>query len=180
MTPWIQTWMGLAVDLANPSPEMIDICDIAHHLANVNRYTGATFRPYSVAEHSVRVALEASDNGLDRRLALWGLLHDASEAYLGDVSSPLKSLLPEYKALERKMMAVVCEKFRLDPAMPEEVRHADMVLLTTEKRDLLGPEPQPWIPMPPPQAETIEPVKWQRAELDFLDLFNHLTGGAHK
>ena len=94
---WIQSWTGEPIPLRDPQPEQMRIADIAHHLSQINRFTGATLRPYSVAQHSVYVARRAGgwDGQGYARLpeARFGLLHDSPEAFVGDVSSPLKALL---------------------------------------------------------------------------------------
>jgi 5'-deoxynucleotidase YfbR-like HD superfamily hydrolase len=90
----------------NITAESIDIMDIAHSLSNICRFGGHIDEFYSVAQHSVFVSYLVPD---EHRLA--ALLHDASEAYLGDIISPLKKLLPDYRALEEKVMAGIEKKF---------------------------------------------------------------------
>lgn len=86
MNPWIEMFSGTAVDLIQPDPETIRLDDIAHHLARIYRYTGGT--EWSVAAHSLCVAML-----VPREFRLEALLHDAHEAYVGDVSSPMKSAM---------------------------------------------------------------------------------------
>ena len=178
---WIQTAMGLAMYPLAPSDDMISIRDIAHALSHVCRFTGHTSRFYSVGEHSVRVSryLLASGCMPDTRIALFGLLHDASEAYLADVSAPLKAL-PEFEAyrkIEKNLQGAIYRRFGLDGDEPAELRDADLVLLATEKRELLGPEPQAWGPLPAPLAFT-DWMGWDPgyAEDQFLRVFNLLGG----
>lgn len=123
----ILTFTGKTVDLANPKVEDIDIADIAHALAGLNRYTGHTQRYMSVAEHSLLVSGFCSNP-----YRLEGLMHDAQEAYLGDMSSPLKSMFPEYKALERRWEQAIAAKFCLK-AMPAEIKRYDLMALEAEK-----------------------------------------------
>ncbi|MFA5286352.1 MAG: hypothetical protein WC347_12205, partial [Smithellaceae bacterium] len=78
----IHTFSGIAFDLLNPKPEMILLEDIIHSLALINRFNGAAIFPYSVAQHSLYVA-----SLLPSELKLHGLLHDAAEAYVGDMVS---------------------------------------------------------------------------------------------
>lgn len=95
MTPHILTYTGLHFPLLKPEYFHFNILDIAHALSQLCRFTGHTSSFYSVAQHSVMVAsLVPADQ------ALAALMHDAAEAYLGDVSSPLKALLPDYKLIE--------------------------------------------------------------------------------
>lgn len=143
----LQTASGRAVPLFAFTPAHVHAPDIAHALAHLCRFNGHTRAFYSVAEHSIRVAHTlwlAHDE--DPRLALYGLLHDASEAYLGDVVTPLKRRLGEaYAALERDVQNAIYQAFGLDPVTPGAVHHADQVLLVTEARDLLtGAWPEVW------------------------------------
>lgn len=128
----MQTFTGKIIDLTNIKPDDIRMPDISHALSQLVRFTGHAKQPYTVAQHSVFVS-----KLVDPRHALWGLLHDSTEAYLGDVSRPLKLLLPEYRALEDSLHRTIAQKFGLPWPMPKEVKHADNVALVTEKRDLL-------------------------------------------
>jgi hypothetical protein len=105
---YIHTFSGIAFDLLNPKPEMILIDDIAHSLSLINRFNGAALFPYSVAQHSLYVA-----SLLPPELKLHGLLHDAAEAYIGDMVSPLKKIMPQYKIVEEKISKVVALVFGL-------------------------------------------------------------------
>lgn len=128
----MQTHSGRIVDLTRFSEEDILIEDISHALSHIVRFTGHARVPYTVAQHSLLVAdlVPPADR-------LWGLLHDASEAYLGDVASPLKSLLPDYRQIEEKFQKVIAGRFGLPWPMPETVKFADRVALMAEKRDLM-------------------------------------------
>lgn len=123
----------------DPKPEDIDIKDIAHALGMSCRYTGHTRYFYSVAEHSVLVARECS-----REHAFWGLMHDASEAYIQDIARPLKPYLTNYAEIEERIMRVIAEKYWLPWPCPPAVKDIDMRILQNERAALLGPEPQPW------------------------------------
>jgi hypothetical protein len=140
---WMQTFPScLAFDLLNPTPDMVRIEDIAHHLSQICRYTGGCNRIYTVAEHSLHV----SDLLIDASpcVRLQGLLHDATEAYVGDVSSPLKALLPEYRVIEDRIASVIATKFGLPQELDPSVKKADMIALFSEKLELLGEPPEPW------------------------------------
>lgn len=128
---------GGRVDLPEPAPEQILIQDIAHHLSYINRFTGATTSPYSVASHSLYVSRLLAHLGPEMELA--GLMHDAPEAYLGDVSSPLKRLLPEYKRIEANFWRVIAEKWGLPKTLPAEVHEADRNAYFAERTVLM-----PW------------------------------------
>jgi hypothetical protein len=113
--PWILTHSGRAVRLANPRPEDIYIPDIVHALSQLNRFTGHTQHPWTVAQHSVYCAMVCSPD-----LRLECLIHDFTEAYLGDVSSPLKSVLgAAYKDLERKHETAIRIALGLPEVSPE-------------------------------------------------------------
>lgn len=105
--PWISTVSGKKMVLTDPDPKLIDVFDIAHHLSIINRYVGATFYPYSVAQHSVLVSY------LMPEFQMAGLMHDAPEYVLGDDSSPKKRAIPEIKVLETKWEEAVAERFGL-------------------------------------------------------------------
>lgn len=139
---WINTWGGRAFELKFPEMDDIEIGDIAVALAHLCRFTGHVNRHYSVAEHCVRVARlawaagETPDECLE--LARYGLLHDASEAYLGDVSSPLKHL-PEmegYRGLEARLQALIYRRFGLKPELPTVVAGIDSAICGWEAREL--------------------------------------------
>lgn len=127
----IITQSGQIVDLHFPDMDSIKIDDIAHALSNLCRFTGHTKNFYSVAQHSVLVSYL-----VPAKYALQGLLHDASEAYLGDVSSPLKHVLQNYRLLECEMQATINRVFGLPAIFHESIEWADLCALKTEVRDL--------------------------------------------
>jgi 5'-deoxynucleotidase YfbR-like HD superfamily hydrolase len=135
---WIQTFSGKKFDFAAPTPDMIDIETIAHCLASKQRFGDHLLFPYSVAEHSLRVAKCCSTTW-----KLEALMHDAAEAYTGDIVRPLKLMLPEIRYIESRIMAVIESKFELDysGAARGEIKHWDNVLLSTEARDLFANKP---------------------------------------
>ncbi|SHN55797.1 hypothetical protein [Desulfovibrio litoralis] len=132
------TFSGKMFSLLNPKPEDINIQDIAHSLANSCRWGGHCRSFFSVAEHSVLVS-----SLVPKEYALWGLLHDAGEAYLVDVPRPVKLLLNDYQAMEKKVMKAVCLRFKLDLQEPEIVKNADSRLLADEAHQL-GMYPELW------------------------------------
>ncbi len=125
---WIQTYTGKRFDYDKVDPSQIDIVDIAHALSMQCRYAGHCIRFYSVAEHSVHMANEAS---AENKLA--ALLHDASEAYLVDIPRPLKVSLVGYKEREEELMLAIAEKYGFVWPMPPEVKFLDNSMLSDER-----------------------------------------------
>ncbi len=169
---WIRTFTGRPFWPVDPRPEDIDGRDIAHALANQCRWAGHTREFYSVAEHSVRASLLVPEE-----FALWALLHDAPEAYLVDLPSPIKhksGVAETYQAAEAELMAQVCLVFGLPVDQPSEVTWADEVLLVTEARDLM-PAPLEGMRLEPLE-ERIHPVPPAYAEGAYLARLQDLTG----
>jgi len=131
MTAITQTHSGKMIDLLNPDPYLIDINDIAHALANICRFNGHCREFYSVANHSLLVSLNVPPAD-----ALAGLMHDATEAYCGDMIAPLKAAMPAYKDVEAGLWDAIAWRYRLPDELPASVKRADKVLLATEQRDL--------------------------------------------
>lgn len=169
---WIQTFRKKKFHAADPRVEDIDIEDIAHALSQQCRFSGHTSRFYSVAEHSVRVALICP-----REHRLWGLLHDASEAYIVDIPRPFKHMdqLREYREIEAVVQGVVCDRFGLPREMPRAVKLADEILLGTEARDLMGPLLPGWVLREAPLPEVVAPWPPEQAKYLFLSMFKMLT-----
>lgn len=168
---WVQVYSGRQFWPLDPRPDEIDIEDIAHSLAHQCRFAGHTESFYSVAEHSVRVSRIVPEQD-----ALWGLLHDASEAYLVDVPRPIKPSLKGYREIETGVMAAVCVKFGLPLKMPESVAIADNRLLATEARDLMKRSSVPWSALNArPLQDRIAPWTSHEAKYEFLELFARLT-----
>jgi hypothetical protein len=154
---FIRTYTGKRFWPLNPIAEEICIEDIAHALSLICRFTGHCYCLYTVAEHSIRVSKLAQKMVLDsarerqikmtpdvinlaREIALWGLLHDASEAYLCDVPSPIKhapGIGQLYREHEAVLMEAIAARFNLMPHEPSIVKQADRILLNTELRDLM-------------------------------------------
>ena len=137
----ITTYTKKRFDPLAPEEELIDILDIAHSLSLLCRANGHFPEFYSVGEHCVNCAREARARGYSKRVQLACLLHDASEAYLSDVTRPVKSALPEYKKIEKNLEAVIYKKW-LGSAITEEeyslMREVDDVLLYHEMLAYFG------------------------------------------
>lgn len=196
--PWIHTYTGRAFDLLDPKPEQIDPLDIAHALSQICRFTGHVRAFYSVAQHSCLVAEIVRDlwqstghRPCPELVLLAALLHDAAEAYIGDVSTPLKRAirgegqLSEYDVIEQRVEAAVLQRFLWRGAtMGDDVRalikRADMIALATEHAALFdGPPPRPWgFDLPQPWPYKIEPWAPAMAQVQFLQAFS-FYGGYH-
>jgi 5'-deoxynucleotidase YfbR-like HD superfamily hydrolase len=166
---WIQTYSGLKMYPLDPLADEICLADIAHALSNICRFTGHSAEFYSVAQHSVYVSSYVS-----RYNALWGLLHDASEAYLCDIARPIKHspTMKGYREAERTLQATIAAKFGLPIVQPKEVEVVDTALLVTEARDLglLTPEWEHY--NAEPLTLIIHPQSPKDAERCFLEWFD--------
>lgn len=123
----IRTFTGKVFDLKILDPESICIEDIAHALAQTARFAGHLKRFYSVAQHSVLMAENVSED-----FKLEALLHDASEAYLGDMPSPFKRMMPEYKQHEIRLMKVIAGKYNIPFPLSGHVKYWDKQILQIE------------------------------------------------
>jgi len=128
---WMQTFTGRRFYPLSPNPADIDPIDIAHSLANICRYGGHARRFLSVAEHCVMVS-----HAVAPEHAVWALLHDASEAYVGDMIRPLKHTdeLTAYRLIEHRIQSAIATRFGLEQDMPLEVKLADTRALVNERR----------------------------------------------
>lgn len=141
--PYIETASGKKFHFLNPKAEDVDIKDIAYALANQCRFNGHV--PFfSVAEHSVAVAAR-----LPPALQLAGLLHDAAEAYLSDIPSPIKQFLPDYCAMEATVQTAIYSKFNVALTAEEAamVKNADTDATRTEAHFLLESKGKDWLPV---------------------------------
>lgn len=166
---WFLTSSGIPFYPLDPRPEEITISDIAHSLANVCRFGGHCDPFYSVAQHSIHVS-----KLVPRELALQALLHDAAEAYIGDMVRPLKLHMDQFQTAESRIWKVIAKKFDIPVELAPEVKIADNVALMTERRDVViwtphiwsipeAPDPELIIPLPPGEAQ--EAFLWRFLEL---------------
>ena len=160
---WLQTFSGVKFDPLHPKKEDIRMLDIAHSLSMQCRFNGHVIRYYCVAEHSVTVS-----RILPEEYKLWGLLHDAPEAYVSDLIRPVKEVISGYADIEDHIMEMICDIYGLSWPMPHEVKRADDILLVTEKRDLLVPASGKWKIDEVPLEERIEPWTQEKAMIEFL------------
>jgi len=149
---------GIIVDLLNPTPDMIDINDIASALSKICRFGGHPNDFYSVAQHSVIVASLGPSY-----LCKEALLHDAAEAYLGDVIKPLKVILGDrYKELETKFTQVIWEKFDLSFERLAEVKAFDSQAVTLEDAYYMGDDSRLWFDVM--KTININPDTWNHVD----------------
>jgi 5'-deoxynucleotidase YfbR-like HD superfamily hydrolase len=145
---WFQTHTGKLIDVQNPHPDMVDLEDIAHALSMICRYAGHCREFYSVAEHSMLVATLGYRSDLCPEFNLALLLHDAAEAYIGDIISPVKRLLaPFSESLERLWLRAIEEKFNLEDRlsqMDDRIHNADRLALSIEVSKLFYPVNPTW------------------------------------
>lgn len=139
---WINTASGRRFDIMSPRAEDVDIRDIAQALSNQCRFNGHCSRFYSVAEHCLHVSEVLEGTGAE----LWGLMHDAAEAYVGDVVYPLKMTkdMAQFLRIEERVHQAVAERYGLPWPMPEVVHVADRFVLCSEARVLLNAHPHDW------------------------------------
>lgn len=175
---FIETFMGEAFEPLRPCTGQIWLEDIAHSLSMQCRFSGHTKEFYSVAEHCVRVSWLLEDWEEPTDVRLWGLLHDASEAYLTDIPAPLKRLpqFDAYRAAEESCMWAVCNRFGLSLNEPEAVRFADQVMLATEARDLMPFVPEHWGVIADMAEASIRITPWEprEAKRKFINRFCEL------
>jgi 5'-deoxynucleotidase YfbR-like HD superfamily hydrolase len=152
--PYLQTVSGRWVNPFDPDPEQLDVGDIARSLANQCRFGGHCRVFYSVAQHSVIVSQLVEQRGGDVEDVFAALMHDASEAYLGDMPHPLKHRSPlgaAFKAAEEHLERAIRDRFRIKPEVPA-IKPADRALLATERR-AFSAETWHW-----PELEGVEPL----------------------
>ena len=174
---WILTASGRHFDYIDPRPEDIHILDIAQGLASEARYNGHTRGFYSVAQHSW-----LASQVVPREFALEALLHDATEAYCKDIPRPLKELLPDYREIEARVDGTVRALFGLPSSMSAPVKRADLILLATERRDLMPRDATPWAILDgiEPLPRKIIPMQPPRAQAMFLKRYIELTSESRR
>lgn len=137
--PTILLGSGTYFDFEDPESSEITIEDIAYGLAFEGRCAGQCYSRllgkrvfYSVAQHCVLMSLIVSPH-----LAMQALMHEVGEAVCGDMTAPLKSLTPSFKAIEKRCEAAILKRFGIEMTDPVAIKQADVRMLATERRDLL-------------------------------------------
>lgn len=131
---YLETRSGKRIYLLDPDRSEIDIDDIAHGLALSCRWSGQCDGYFSIAQHSIGVAVLSPPH-----LQLCALLHDAPEAFLTDIPTPAKRIMPEYQMLEDNLWQSLAKKYNLPSQLPNEIKWADRTMLMSE-RDILKPQ----------------------------------------
>lgn len=195
----MQTVSGMPVDLLDPKPEMILLGDIAHALARIPRFCGHTVGdwPWNVAQHSLLVE-QLMPDGTDAAGRLVALLHDAHEAYVGDLITPVKqamNMIPRastyadppafaFSNIVSRLDRAIWKAFGMDPTagILADVQTADMLALAVEKELLMADSRREWDSLPPlpdpmPSLRPAHPPS--RAAEVFLDRFHVLQSERH-
>ena len=175
MSPDILTFSGRYFNFMTPETSEFDIYDIAQGLSNCCRFAGQTSTFYSVAQHSVLVSQLVPE-----QFALQGLLHDGAEAFIGDVTRPLKALLPDYKAIERRVESAIFHRFGLPSKLAPEVKKADIQMLGFEQRAFMNKGGEQWEVLQGADlsvAVELVPLLPAQARALFVDRYMEITGG---
>lgn len=131
MKYFYRTFTGKMIDLNSISIEDIDVRDIAWSLSGIRRFGAHTRLRETVADHSIYMTKKFMDRG-EYKNALHALMHDATEAYITDIPSPLKNLIPQIKEFENTIYALIAKKFGLDDELPEVVEKMDKGMIPKE------------------------------------------------
>jgi len=141
---WIETYTGRKVHPFDVKSREIYLLDIAVALSHLCRFTGHCQRFYSVGQHSIHVAELVYTQTSDEDTVRAALLHDASEAYLNDLSSPVKKMLPSYKDAEQRMQQCIEKKFHCSQVDHGVIKWADSVLILNEAEQLMDSQGKDW------------------------------------
>ena len=162
---------GAYLDIANPDPNLIDLESIAHGLSMTCRYGGQCPEFYSVAEHSVLCTVAAREAG-DSDILRDVLLHDAAEAFIGDIPKPIKLMLPDYQEVEAAVEAAIRERFGLSVDSADRVKKYDRAVLKLEKQTMWPEDSEEWEGFSEIEAIKLPVSYWtpDRAKRSFLSL----------
>jgi 5'-deoxynucleotidase YfbR-like HD superfamily hydrolase len=125
-----------------PETSVYTIEDVAHNLSHINRFTGSSEVAYNVAQHSLYVSLYLEQQGYPVSIQLAGLMHDAVEFATGDVSKPLKTLLPDYRKIEYRCEKAILKKYGIDFPLASCIKDADNAVFVAERKYLQPNCPQ--------------------------------------
>jgi uncharacterized protein len=170
---WIETFNSKKFHFIDPRPEEIQIQDISLALARKCRFNSYCRFFYSVAQHSIMCAKFCKNYKLE------ALLHDAAEAYIGDITRPVKTAFPEIRKIEENIEKAIAAKFNLQYPWPKEIKTIDNILLAVEKRDLFSQDLEWEIQHEYPEKSikhipNIKPMSIYKAAYEFLSIFIEL------
>lgn len=173
---WLQTFSGVDIYPLEPDINKINIVDVAHSLAQLNRYNGHSISPINVAYHSVVVSMNVR-----QELALAALLHDAPEYILGDICRPIKRtpLFAPYRRLEDEWLALFGQKYGFETPLDKEIKLADNGALLYEQSMYMMDPPKPWRECdftPITHFPNVKPDDVKGCEILFLRRFAELKG----
>jgi 5'-deoxynucleotidase YfbR-like HD superfamily hydrolase len=166
----IRLYRGGYLDFRDPGASDFTIEDIAHGLANICRYAGQCRSFYSVAEHCVYVSAEA------KGFELPALMHDAAEAFTGDITRPLKQLLPDFRRIEAAITDVISRRFGIPLPLPSQVKRAELRVFAAEQAAMMPPGTDEMVKRQGIQAAsvTFHYYRPEEAEALFLERFRQL------
>lgn len=165
------TYNGKIIDPAHIDPYSINISDIAHSLSQLCRFGGHTRTYYSVANHSLLVAMNVPAED-----AFVGLMHDAAEAYCQDLIYPIKQMLPKYADIEAGIWEAIAWRFKLPEKIPQSVKDMDGIVCATEIRDLMPSNRENSIINITPLPYHIQPLSQAASRHCFLKEFHKQRG----
>jgi hypothetical protein len=174
---WLQTYLGRQLRVPEFNADAITLEETATVLTRLPRFGGRTLHPYVVSEHSVRVADCVALLGGTALEQFCAINHEGDESLLGfDPPSPLLRLLPDLQALKQAAHEAYQKRYGLPLTLPAVVKHADAILLATEKRDLMRTQPAAWPRMPEPLKNRIVP--WSNPYARFVQRWRELARAA--
>ena len=163
---------GAYFDFDRPEASPFTIDDIAQGLSNICRFAGQCDPFYSVAEHSFWCSFLVPPEH-----AWAALMHDAAEAFIGDMVKPLKEIMPAYRAIEKRVETAIFARFNVPDPLPRAVREADITMLATEQLYLMrNKDDWDWTRGYEPADIKLECWKPDRAKEAFLRRFDELSG----
>jgi 5'-deoxynucleotidase YfbR-like HD superfamily hydrolase len=166
----ISTYNGDFFDFDHPESFDFDVETIAHALSNICRYGGHSSKFYSVAEHSVLVSRVVPSH-----LAMCGLFHDASEAFVGDMPSPLKAMCPDYRAIEERVHKEIATQFGLPYPFPPDIKYADKAVYKAERLQITSVDDTIWHIDIPPADVMVTGMDPKNAKQFFLSRYRELS-----
>ncbi len=170
--PWQQMPGGRFWPM-DPREEDIRASDILHNLAQVNRFGGSTDAPISVAQHSVQCAMLAWRAGYNYETQYALLMHDAAEAYIGDMQRPLKSMIPEFKKIEHRIFEQIRNALEIPYCDEHTIKFFDNMAWMWEKRDLFKTAEPLWPHTPDIELpeEITTAWSWELAEERMTEIY---------